>query len=130
MNDRLLKVCYLILALVAGLLIYNIERVRFDFDEQVMNKEGLVMVVWEADWCPSCQRLRPVLEQIKVDRNDVSVVQVNVDKQSELWSKHGSCSGIPCVVFMRDGQYLSHFAGFRSKFEIESHMSQHLPMEI
>ena len=67
------------------------------FNEEVLNSKGVVLVDFYANWCGPCKMLRPVLENIAEERNDVKIVSINVDEAEELSMSYG-ISSIPCVV--------------------------------
>lgn len=56
-----------------------------------------------ADWCGPCQMLKPILEEFEKAHPEIKVTRVNIDEDEELVEKYG-VSGIPCLVFLKDGE--------------------------
>ena len=90
-----------------------------NFEEEVLKKEGLILVDFFATWCMPCQMLAPILSQIAEENKDkVNVGKVNVDEQNELAMQY-EISSIPTIKIFKDGKVVKTLIGLRSKSEIE-----------
>lgn len=90
-----------------------------NFEEEVLKKEGLVLVDFFATWCGPCKMLAPVLSQIAEEFKDkVKVGKVNVDEENELAIKY-QISSIPTLILFKNGQPINSKIGLSSKSEIE-----------
>ena len=90
-----------------------------NFEEEVLKKEGLILVDFFATWCMPCQMLAPVLSQIAAENKEkVKVCKVNVDEQNELAMKYEILS-IPTIKIFKDGKVEKTLVGLRTKPEIE-----------
>lgn len=90
-----------------------------NFEEEVLKKEGLILVDFFATWCMPCQMLAPVLSQIAEENKEkVKVCKVNVDEQNELAMKYEILS-IPTIKIFKDGKVEKTLVGLRTKSEIE-----------
>ncbi len=89
-----------------------------DFEKEVTNEKGVVVVDFNADWCGPCRMLAPVLDELSREQRGVKFVAVNVDENPIISEKFGIFS-IPCVVFMKDGKEISRSLGFVPKSELE-----------
>jgi len=86
-----------------------------DFDAEVIDAAGVVLVDFYADWCPPCRQLSPRIEELAEQYRDrVKVVKVDVDKGRTLAARYG-IRGIPLVMFFKDGQPVGQLCGCHPK---------------
>ena len=88
------------------------------FEKEVLQSEKPVVLDLFATWCGPCKMLRPVLEELSEEHNEVKFVSVDVDEESEIAMKYG-VSSIPCLVFLKNGEEVDRSVGFRPKDAIE-----------
>ena len=89
-----------------------------NFEEEVLNYQGLTLVDFWASWCGPCKMLSPVLSEIAQENPDIKVCKVNVDEQMELAIKY-QVSSIPLVLLFKDGQVINQHLGYAPKEQIE-----------
>ena len=71
---------------------------------EVINSSKVVLVEFFASWCPHCQRMMPIVAQIKeLLEGQADVYQYDIDKNSELASEVGADS-IPTFIIYKDGK--------------------------
>ena len=71
---------------------------------EVINSSKVVLVEFFASWCPHCQRMMPIVAQIKeLLEGQVDVYQFDIDENSELASQEGADS-IPTFILYKDGK--------------------------
>lgn len=63
-----------------------------------------------ADWCGPCQMLKPTIEEFEANHPEIKVKRVNIDEEDELASEY-NVSGIPCLVFLKDGKEVAREVG-------------------
>ena len=81
-----------------------------EFEAEVLQAQGLVVVDMYADWCGPCKMMGPVLEGLSEDYADVKFVKVNVDEAGDLAAKYGVMS-IPNFLFIKDGKLAGQSVG-------------------
>ena len=89
-----------------------------NFNEEVIDYKGKVLVDFNADWCGPCKMLKPVLETMSENNDKVKFVSVNVDENNNL-AKEYNIFSIPCLVIIEDGKEIKRSVGLISKTEIE-----------
>ena len=71
---------------------------------EIIKSSEVVLVEFFASWCPHCQRMMPIVAQIKeLLAGQVNVYQYDIDENSELASEVGADS-IPTFIIYKDGQ--------------------------
>lgn len=63
-----------------------------------------VLVEFYADWCPHCQRMMPIMDELKKeDSGKATIVQIEGDNNPDLMEKYHVTS-YPTWILFRDGQ--------------------------
>lgn len=89
-----------------------------NFDKEVLQAEGTVLVDFWASWCGPCRMIAPAVEKISEEHPDVKVCKVNIDDEQELAIKYGVMS-IPTLMVVKNGEVVNTAVGLRPKEEIE-----------
>lgn len=92
---------------------------KTNFEQEVLQAEGTVLVDFWASWCAPCRMLAPVVEKVAEDHTEIKVCKINVDEEAELAAKYKVMS-IPTLVVFRQGEPANKSVGVVSKEEIES----------
>ena len=80
-----------------------------NFENEVLNYEGKVLIDFYADWCGPCRMLAPIIEDIAEERSDVKVCKINVDDEKAL-AMSFQISSIPTVVIIEGGKIKERFS--------------------
>ncbi len=70
-----------------------------------------LLVLFTADWCGPCRRLKRDLAGADAFRRDVLICVVDCDKQKELSNLH-QVRGIPDLRLYREGEQVKHTTGY------------------
>lgn len=90
-----------------------------NFQEEVIDFEGKVLIDFWAPWCGPCRMVSPIIDEIASENTDaqIKIGKVNVDDEPELAQKFGVMS-IPMLVVMKDGKIFNKAVGARPKAAI------------
>jgi thioredoxin 1 len=90
-----------------------------NFDEQVLNDKGPVLVDFWAPWCGPCRMVAPVIEAVAGElAGRLKVGKLNVDENGEVASKFGIMS-IPTLILFKDGKQVDRVVGLVQKRELK-----------
>lgn len=96
-----------------------------NFESEVINAEGPVLVDFYADWCGPCKAIAPVVEELATDyQGRAEVRKLDVDANQALAGKYG-VRGIPTLMVFRDGQVKETLVGAVSKSELATALERH-----
>ena len=99
------------------------EIINVDNDNMPDLTTGTFLIDYYADFCGPCKVLAPILTEISLERDDVTILKVNIDRNVELTKKAG-IRGIPAVFVFKDGAMITSKVGFSSKSAIVAMIDQ------
>lgn len=88
-----------------------------NFENEVLNCDKIVLIDFYTDWCKPCQKLSSVLEEVAEENQEVKIVRINRDEQSELKEKY-EIKKIPTLIILKDGKEINRSIGFMEKQKI------------
>lgn len=94
-----------------------------DFESEVLNHQGKVLVDFYAPWCGPCKMIAPVVEQVASDAPEVKVIKVNADNAPDLMSQYG-VRGIPTLLLLNNGQLIDRKVGAASLGQVKAFVEQ------
>jgi len=84
------------------------------FAAEVLKADRPVLVDFTAAWCPPCRVMKPVLAELASERDDLRIVQLDVDADQRTAAEYGVLS-MPTFILFRDGAPVLRLVGARPK---------------
>jgi thioredoxin 1 len=84
----------------------------------IINIEKPVLVDFYATWCGPCNRLAPILKQVKEVLGDkIKIIKIDTDKNQDLAAKY-QVRDVPTMILFQSGKQLWRQSGLLTKAEI------------
>jgi thioredoxin 1 len=91
------------------------------FQAEVLEAEQAVLVDFWAPWCGPCRVVAPVLEEIAAEREDLTIVKLNVDENQQTAAKYEVLS-IPTMILFKNGQVAKKIIGAYPKKRLQAEL--------
>ena len=92
------------------------------FEAELAQAKGPVVVDFFATWCGPCKRLSPMLDELAGPRtNQIRFLKVDVDQSAQLAERFG-VQGVPTLVFFRNGKEVDRLVGLPAKKALEQRL--------
>lgn len=95
----------------------TVEVTAQNFDEEVLNYKGKVLVDFWAEWCGPCMMLGPVIEEVSEEVDDVKFCKVNCDESRDLALQFGIMT-IPNLIVFENGEQVNQSVGYIEKEDV------------
>jgi thioredoxin 1 len=89
-----------------------------NFAAEVLESPKPVLVDFWAPWCGPCRIVAPHLEELDNERDDITVVKLNVDENPQTAAKYGIMS-IPTLIVFKNGQVAKQIVGALPKARLQ-----------
>lgn len=88
-----------------------------NFDEEVLNYKGKVLVDFWAEWCGPCMMLGPIIEEVSEEVDDVKFCKVNCDEARDVALQFGIMT-IPNLIVFKNGEQVNQSIGYIEKEDV------------
>ena len=90
-----------------------------NFNEEVLEWPGIVLVEFYARWCGACRLIAPILDQLAAERaGRLKIIKIDID-QEPLMTSHFHIKATPTLVIFKHGSKVNEMAGALDKKEME-----------
>src|SRR4051794_20674190 len=93
------------------------------FTAEVVESELPVLVEFTAAWCAPCRIMKPVLQELAQEREDLRVVTIDVDDNPLTASVYGVMA-MPTFMLFRGGEPALTLIGARPKAKLERELAE------
>lgn len=81
-----------------------------NFDSEVLNADGAVLVDFWAPWCGPCRAIAPMIDQLAEENSTAKIGKLNIDDAPGVAQKFG-ITGIPTLLLFKNGEVEHSFRG-------------------
>ena len=92
-----------------------------NFQSEVLESEGPVLVDFWAPWCGPCRVVHPILEEIDEERDDLKIVSINTDENQQTTARYEVLS-IPTLILFKNGEIAKKVIGAMPKRRLEAEL--------
>ncbi len=91
-----------------------------NFQSDVLDASGPVLVDFWAEWCGPCKAVAPILDELAGEfGSQVTIAKVNVDEEPGIGGQFGIRS-IPTMILFKDGKPFAMKVGAMPKPQLKS----------
>ena len=84
----------------------------FNFDD-LINNETLTIIDFSATWCMPCRMLKPILERVSEQFDDVGFYEIDIDENEDIAKRYRIFS-VPTLVAFKKGKKIDSLVGLNS----------------
>ena len=97
-----------------------------EFDSEVAQHQGRVIVDFYATWCPPCRALAPILDQLANQYpQTLTVVKVNADENPVTAAAYRALA-LPTMKVIQGGTVVGTIVGSKSKPALDAELSAYV----
>ena len=96
-----------------------------EFNSEVINSNGVVLVDFSAEWCGPCKMLAPIRDDLSNEMEGKNkVFKIDVDQSGDIAQKY-NVMNVPTVMIFKNGEVVEKVVGFQPKEVLKSKLEAH-----
>ena len=96
-----------------------------EFNSEVINSNGVVLVDFSAEWCGPCKMLAPIIDELSNEMEGKGkVFKIDVDQSGDIAQKY-NVMNVPTVMIFKNGEVVEKVVGFQPKEVLKSKLEAH-----
>jgi thioredoxin 1 len=96
----------------------GVEELTCDEPRDLLDRSGLVLIHFWAEWCSPCHAMRPEVAHFAAEAQDrVAVCAVEITAFPRT-TEHFGVSSVPCTVILRDGAEVHRSSGAKRRSQL------------
>ena len=90
-----------------------------NFQKEVLEFNGLVLVDFFAEWCGPCKLMSPIIEELadEYKGKNIKIGKYNSDENNEMTEKYQILS-LPTIYLFKNGKIADRVIGYTSKDDL------------
>ena len=97
-----------------------------NFQTEVLQASGPVLVDFWAPWCGPCRMVAPVVDKVaQTYQGRLKVVKLNTDDSPSIAGKY-EVSGIPALILFKGGEPVDRIVGYVPEKQLSAMVEKHL----
>lgn len=96
-----------------------------NFAEEVLLSDKPVLVDFWAEWCGPCKKIGPILAEIALEHDALTIAKINVDENPSTPASYG-ISSIPTLNVYVGGQIVKTIIGAKPKAALIADLQPYL----
>lgn len=99
-----------------------------NFEKEVLDFEGMVIIDFWAEWCNPCKVFGPIFEKVSKNyhsNENIKFCKVNIDKAKEISVEYDIMS-IPTVMIFKNGEIVVKKVGLLEKDDLKELIEKNL----
>jgi thioredoxin 1 len=89
-----------------------------NFDAEVLQADGPVLVDFWAPWCGPCRQIAPMIEELANENAGIKIGKINIDDNPQA-AQRFQVNSIPTLLVFKGGEVSETFVGVRPKTQLQ-----------
>ena len=95
-----------------------------NFQQEVLEDNGIVLVDFYAQWCGPCKVLAKTVEELSDEVNgSAKICKADIEENGNA-VKNLNINGVPFIVLYKDGKIFNQHVGLRSKQDLQKDIEE------